>query len=170
VVGRAEQLPFADASFDLMTLSSVFHWVDRDSFLSGARRVLRPSALLVIYDNIFSGQMVSGPRFGDWVRSVYVARYPIPRQNRQPFGAEEAARAGFEMIGSARYENQASWSAGGLVAYLLTQSNVIASVEGGAESIESAEAWLTAQVTPFFHGLEETFGFFGPITYCRSVR
>jgi SAM-dependent methyltransferase len=169
VVGDAEDMPFADASFDAMTLSSVFHWLDRRAFLSHAKRVLRPGASLVIYDNIFSGQMVGDARFGDWVRAVYVARYPIPPQNRQPFGPEEASAAGFEMVSFARYENRVSWSADRLVAYLLTQSNVIAGVEGGAESIDSAKAWLTAQVTPFFDDEEETFVFFGPITYLRSV-
>jgi hypothetical protein len=52
--------------------------------------------------------------------------------------------------------------------YLVTQSNVIATVEGGKESIGDVRQWLTASVTPFFaDGAEAKFLFRGPIWYLR---
>ena len=42
VEGRAEQMPFDDASFGLMTVALAFHWFDQRQFMLEARRVLRP--------------------------------------------------------------------------------------------------------------------------------
>ncbi|MEC5397788.1 class I SAM-dependent methyltransferase [Uliginosibacterium sp. H1] len=49
-VGRAEDLSaFADASFDVVYLNSVYHWLpDKRSVLAGVRRVLKPGGRLGI--------------------------------------------------------------------------------------------------------------------------
>lgn len=46
--GRAEALPFASASFDLVTAGQCWHWFDRAAAAREARRVLRPGGRLVI--------------------------------------------------------------------------------------------------------------------------
>jgi ubiquinone/menaquinone biosynthesis C-methylase UbiE len=40
VEAPAEDLPFADGSFQLITVALAFHWFDRPRFLAEARRVL----------------------------------------------------------------------------------------------------------------------------------
>jgi SAM-dependent methyltransferase len=47
-VGRAEELPFADASFDAALMRLVVHHVDRTRALAEIMRVLRPNGRLVI--------------------------------------------------------------------------------------------------------------------------
>ena len=64
LVGPGEDLPVRDKDFDLMTISSVFHWLDRIAFLAEVRRVLWPRGWLVIYDNYFTGQMSENPHLG----------------------------------------------------------------------------------------------------------
>ena len=49
VGGWAEELPFRTDSFDLLTVSLAFHWLDRKRFLSEALRVLDRTGLLVVY-------------------------------------------------------------------------------------------------------------------------
>jgi ubiquinone/menaquinone biosynthesis C-methylase UbiE len=39
-IAPAEALPVNDNEFELMTLSSVFHWIDRSRFFKEARRVI----------------------------------------------------------------------------------------------------------------------------------
>src|SRR6476661_1539930 len=50
-IAPAEQQPFADNSFDLITVSSGVHWFDIDRFLAEAYRLLKPTAWLVLYEN-----------------------------------------------------------------------------------------------------------------------
>lgn len=47
----------------------------------------------------------------------------------------------------------------------MTQSNIIAAVEGGRESIEQAVAWITESVAPLFVREQETFVFGGHIQF-----
>ena len=54
----AENLPFEENRFDIITLSQVFHWLDRDKFLTEAGRVLRPNGWLIVYDNYLRGRGV----------------------------------------------------------------------------------------------------------------
>ncbi|XP_029980285.1 putative methyltransferase DDB_G0268948 [Sphaeramia orbicularis] len=44
----AEDLPFADASVDLISAMSAFHWFDRPRFLQEAHRVLKPRGCLAL--------------------------------------------------------------------------------------------------------------------------
>jgi len=49
VTGRAEALPFADASFNLVSCAQSFHWFDAGRALSECARVLRPGGALAIF-------------------------------------------------------------------------------------------------------------------------
>lgn len=49
VVGTAEALPFADASFDAVLSAQSFHWFDREKAMSEAVRVLRPGGIAAIW-------------------------------------------------------------------------------------------------------------------------
>ena len=42
-VASAEELPFGDGEFDLVTVGLAFHWFDQERFLREARRVLKDS-------------------------------------------------------------------------------------------------------------------------------
>ena len=48
VLGKAEALPFPDASFDLVTAGQCWHWFDRSLAGPEIFRVLRPGGILVI--------------------------------------------------------------------------------------------------------------------------
>lgn len=56
-----------------------------------------------------------------------------------------------------------------LAAYLTTQSNVVAAVEEGNESLDSASNWLVESLKPMFPGPSATFLFGGSILYVKKV-
>jgi len=64
----AEQVPFPDASFDLVVTSMSFHhWTDQQKALSEARRVLSPGGVFVLADLLATGPagiFLAGNRWG----------------------------------------------------------------------------------------------------------
>ena len=171
LVSPAEVLPLADQSFDLLTVSSAFHWFERSAFLAEARRVLRPRGWLVIYDSFFSANLQGDPGFKPWFASTYCQRFPTPPRNNQPLDDRSAKQAGFELLKQDRYTNVVYFDREQLVDYLLTQTNVIAAIERVEWSQSDVRTYLTAEVSPFFTSPEpQAFDFGGPIIYLRRAR
>lgn len=168
-VAPAENLPFKENEFDLITLSQVFHWLDQDRFLTEANRVLRPDGWLIAYDNYFSGQMIENAAFHRWYKE-YLERYPSPPRAKITFTAGSTNPYGFRILKEERYENTIRFSVEGLTDYLVTQSNVIAVVEGGREDIEEARSWLREVIRSMFRcAKEEEFLFHAPIWYLQRA-
>ncbi len=169
-VSPAENLPVQDNDFDLMTLCSAFHWMNRNEIFSEARRVLQPQGWLIVYDNYFSAQMQENPAYQAWARAHFLTKYPSPPRAHVGFDAEDCEKEGFYVVGQEEYQNFVNFSVETLIDYLVTQSNIIAAVEGGRERIEDVRQWLTAYISPFFGDkIEGTFMFRGPIWYLRKV-
>lgn len=164
----AEALPFGDEAFDLATVALAFHWFDRECFLREAYRVLRPGGWLVIYNNGFFGQMLENSAFTEWNKS-YLTRYPTPPRNSKPLTEDDARSYGFHFAKREAYTNEVQFSPQQLAAYLTTQSNVIASVEQGKESIEDVYQWLLELLAPLFPVPICTFSFGGDIWYLQKV-
>jgi SAM-dependent methyltransferase len=167
VEAPAEQLPVPDERADLMTVSLAFHWFDRSRFLAEARRVLRAEGALVIYSNGFYGRMEENPAFARWNRESYLTRYPTPARHDQPFTDEDARASGFQFVGRERYTNEISFSPEQLAQYLMTQSNVIAAVEQGSETLAEVHTWLLDTVSPLFSSPQGTFLFGGEIWFLQ---
>ncbi|MBA4116989.1 MAG: class I SAM-dependent methyltransferase [Rubrobacter sp.] len=163
VEAPAEDLPFDAGAFDLVTVASAFHWFDRARFLSEARRVLHAAGWLVVYDNFFFGRMKENVEFEHWYRDRYLIRYPSPPRDRRPFTDEEVENHGFRFVEREEYANDILFSVEELACYLETQSNVIAAIEGGKDSLEEVHEWLVGSLTGFFRGSRATLEFGGHI-------
>lgn len=168
-VAPAENLPFGENEFNLITLSQVFHWLDRDKFLAEASRVLRTDGWLIAYDNYFSGQMVENPEFQVWYREEYREKYSSPPRAKITFAPENTNPFGFHLLKEEWYENIIEFSLEELLDYLVTQSNVIAAVEGGTEEIEETRRWLRNGLKQLFRSSKkERFLFNAPIWYLNA--
>ncbi len=163
----AESLPLADATADLITVSSAFHWFDRGAFLQEARRVLRPGGWLALYENFFRGQQHLNANFVAWLKRYYEAHLSPPR-DRAPFTDEDARKAGFEFVVREPYENTWSFNLADFVAYLMSQSNAVAASSSGRYSAQTLKVKFTEELEPFFDG-EETFPFAGFIWLLRRT-
>jgi SAM-dependent methyltransferase len=167
IEAQAEQMPFGEASFGLVTVALAFHWFDRQRFLLEARRVLRPGGWLVIYNDVFCGRMIGNDNYETWYRQHYLVRYPTPPRNSQPLADSDAFAYGFETSGFDQFAHEVEFTADQLVNYLVTQSNVISAVETGREDLQSVVRWLLSSVHPLFSGPAESFTFSCHIQFLR---
>ncbi len=165
LVAPAESLPVESNSADLVTVALAFHWLDRDRFLREALRILKSNGLLVIYNHWFRGKMSANAKFETEFQRDYLERYPNPRRDSRPFGSAEAKVAGFKPEGRREFSHEIGFSHEELSLYLVTQSNVIAAVEGGRETLASAFHWIEQASAPFFTGERRDFQFAGVIDY-----
>jgi ubiquinone/menaquinone biosynthesis C-methylase UbiE len=149
---RAESLPFADRSFDLVNVGLAFHWFAPDAFLSEARRVLGDEGWLVIYNSGFLGVLDGDDDFARWHRHVYLARYPTPARSQSSVSDEFVRPFGFTLVRKETHDQDISMSSVEFVNYLLTQSNVIAVVERGSVPLDAVAQFIADGVVPFFRG------------------
>lgn len=149
----AEQQPFPDSSFDLITVSSGVHWFAIDQFLAEANRLLKPKAWLVLYENYFIAEMQGHAAFTDWFRNVYLQKFPSPpRNNDYPWTDENLAPKNFRLATEERFKNPIRFTKSQLSLYFTTQSNIIAAVEKGITTYHEAEDWLGNELSLFFTG------------------
>lgn len=164
----AESLPFADQSFGLITVGLAFHWLDRTRFLNEARRVLASHGLVMIYNHGFAGEMACSPGFAAW-HEQYLQHYPSPPRDGRPLSPEEARTAGFVMLEHHTFTYHWPFSIDELADYLITQSNVIAAVETGKESIDAVRTWIIEGARAHFLATQETFRFRGSIQILKQA-
>lgn len=88
---RAEQTPFEDDTFDLITVAQAFHWFDHPAFFKEVKRVGKPGAILAVwgydigrvseeidrhFDHFY--QVITGPYWDDERRHVDARYQSIP--------------------------------------------------------------------------------------------
>lgn len=170
IQARAESIPFPAGSMPVMSCALAFHWFDRDQFLREAWRVLIPDGWLLVYNNGFTGMMRENPAFQEWSQIEYQERFPTPPRNSTPLTPESAKASGFSLAEEERYQNEVSFTPESLVAYLATQTNVMAAIGEGRESYNSATQWLEEQVRPFFADEYATFIFSTNAWYLKKMK
>jgi SAM-dependent methyltransferase len=163
----AENLPFADGMFDLITVCGAINWIDRTQFLPAARRVLKPQGWLIIYDNTITDQARTCPAYTAWYNEQFLTRYPKPPRDESPFTPAEANGYGFQLMHSETYTNEVLWSRDEYANYLLTQSNIIVQVDMGHESPNAAREWLRTTLAPVLTDTHTAFVFGGYVWYIQ---
>ena len=165
-VADAEHLAFEDRQFDLVTVSQAIHWFGNAGFLQEAGRVTRTEGWLIVYDNYFAGS--ENGAFNAWHQESYLTRYPSPPRAWASFSAGNTEEQGFRLIDDEVLRSTISFSLDGLIDYFVTQSNIIAAVEGGKETIDETRAWLKSSLNCFFEtSSTRDFLFNAPIWYLR---
>lgn len=155
--GYAEALPLRGGEFDLVTVSSAYHWFDQDRFLREAKRVLKPGGWLVLYKAGSTGRAATDAAFDVWQREVLNRRYPKVTRNTERLPAEVAVEFGFAERISGVMCHRRSHTLEAYIENLLTHSSVIRAVDGGREPLDEARAWLRAELARFFPTGESAF-------------
>lgn len=164
LAATAEALPFAAASFDLVSVALALHWFHPRRFIAEAGRVLRPDGWLIVYEHGFRGEMVGQRRFRDWVQTYY-ARYPQPPRSAARPSRKHIAAAGLIARHRETHAGDIVMSRDAFVAYLASQSNAIAAAERAAGRFEGIENWIRESVDHFFADGPQRLSFGGTIEY-----
>ncbi|MDB5232586.1 MAG: Methyltransferase type 11 [Chitinophagaceae bacterium] len=147
----AEQQPFEDNYFDMITVSSGVHWFNIDQFLAEANRLLKSRSWLVVYENHFISEMAGNNNFTNWFPDVYLKKFPSPpRNNAYSWTNENLVSKNFNFITEEKFKNAVSFNKKQLAIYFTTQSNIIAAVEKNQTSYEQVENWLDEELASFF--------------------
>jgi hypothetical protein len=92
-----------------------------------------------------------------------------PTPQRGALTDDECRKHGLRLFEKETYTNEVPFSAEELASYLMTQSNVTATVEDEGESPESVREWLVESLAPMFEWPRGTFRFGGAIEYLQAV-
>ncbi|MEO9147351.1 MAG: class I SAM-dependent methyltransferase [Ginsengibacter sp.] len=168
----AENLPFENNYFDIITVSSGVHWFNIDDFLQEANRVLKSKSWLVLYENHFISEMPGVENFTNWFPNVYLKKYPSPKRNNSYAWTPENLRGkGFMFVNEEKFKNEVEFTKEQLILYFTTQSNITAAVENRISDYEEIEKWLDKELTPFFGNEQKRKINFGNwIKYLQKIK
>jgi len=156
-IAPAEQQPFTDNYFDLITVSSGVHWFNIDKFLAEANRLLKSKSWLVLYENHFIAEMVGNDNFTNWFQHVYLKKFPSPpRNNSYSWTNENLNPKNFIFVTEEKFKNSINFNKKQLALYFTTQSNIIAAVEKNKITFEQVEGWLDQELVSFFDNEDTT--------------
>jgi ubiquinone/menaquinone biosynthesis C-methylase UbiE len=151
-IATAENQPFLDNEFNLITVCSGVHWFNIDRFLEEAYRLLTNNGWLVLYDNFFISEMNGVESFSKWYPEVYLKKFPAPKRNNSyNWSHDNLVNKNFTLIKEDEFKNPISYSKEELILYFTTQSNITAAIESGEITYLEVEQWLHIELTQFFH-------------------
>lgn len=167
----AENLPYENNYFDIITVSSGVHWFNIDQFLREAKRVLKSKSWLVFYENHFISEMPEVESFTNWFPNVYLKKCPSPkRNNNYAWNNENLVDKGFAFVKEEKFKNEIELTKEQLILYFTTQSNITAAVENKVSDYEEIENWLDKELISFFDdGQKRTINYGNWIKYLQKI-
>ncbi len=167
VVGAAEHLPCASASFDLVTAAGSLNFTDLDPALDELARVVRPGGMLVVYDWATAGECADDPALATWF-ATFTARHPRPPSEAVALDPQTLARraTAFTLATATTFAWPLAMSMEAYARYMLTETNVAAAVRGGA-ALDDIRAWCHATLADVFAGGPREVLFRGYLAYLR---
>ncbi|OON68085.1 class I SAM-dependent methyltransferase [Hymenobacter sp. CRA2] len=122
-ISGAEQTPFADNTFDLITVAQALHWFNADAFHREATRVAKPNATLAEWGY---GLVKVNEQIDPLIRHFYTDIVgPYWDENRRHIDDEFACIPfPFAEVQHRRFEQRQLWDAERFLRYLQTWSSV----------------------------------------------
>lgn len=161
VVGAAEGLPFAAASFDLVAAAGSLNYADLPSALAEVARVLTPDGLFLLYDFSKGRSSLTGDALATWFTS-FEQRFPSPPGWR-PLPVQELplAGTGLRLLDHTDVEIPIPMTLVAYLRYVLGEVSVDNAIARGDHSTEQARDWCRRTLTEVFLSGEVTVLFRG---------
>ncbi len=122
-VCKAEHTPFADNSFDLITVAQAIHWLSLDLFYKEVRRVAKPNSLLAVCGySLLSINPVIDPLINQFYTDVIGSYWD--KERRFIDEKYQTISFPFEEIKSPEFEMRFEWTLAELAGYINTWSAV----------------------------------------------
>jgi len=165
MAARAEALPVRSGSIDLMTAAGSLNYADLDLFFPEARRVLKDTGTLVVYDFSQGRSFSTNGDLDKWF-DQFLARYPAPPDPINRLDPEILARIanGMRLTAHEHFEIGLPITPGFYVDYIMTETNISYAVAHGAAESD-IRAWCEASLAQVFAGQEREVLFRGYIAY-----
>jgi SAM-dependent methyltransferase len=135
VAARAEQLPFAAGSFDVVTAAGSLNYVDLDLFLPDLTRVLTARGVMVIYD-FSAGRRLRGSGALDAWYTEFERRYPPKPGYDMDVRSLGYERAGLRLDAVKPFEVAVPMARESYVAYAMSETGVELAVARGVPEAE----------------------------------
>jgi ubiquinone/menaquinone biosynthesis C-methylase UbiE len=172
-VANAEDQPFENNTFDLITVCSGIHWFNIGKFLKEAQRLLKSGGWLVLYDNFFISEMAGNEAFTSWYPEVYLKKYPAPLRNEgYDWSDENLGKMNFKLVNEESFKNAVIFTKKQLILYFTTQSNIISKVVANETTYDEAEKWLEQELSRLFDAEDavRTIYFGNWVKYIQRVK
>lgn len=145
VAGRAEQLPFAAGSFDLVTAAGSLNYVDPVQFLPDLARVLTARGVMIIYD-FSAGRRLAGSGALEAWYTAFEQRYPPKPGYEMDVRTLAYAEAGLRMASYEAFEVAVPMTLRSYVAYVMSETGVELALAGGVPEA-GIRAWCESALT-----------------------
>ncbi|WP_337191824.1 class I SAM-dependent methyltransferase [Nocardioides flavescens] len=140
LVGRAEAVPLADDSVDVVAVGTAWHWFDTDRARAEVRRVLRPGGVLGL---VYALDRTDVPWVAEVGRLALTSVSTTPPDPDAPF--DLTGWEGWELE-ERRFDHVHRRTADSLTAMFGTQSHtMVVSPEERAETLARVRAFLASQ-------------------------
>ena len=161
LVGAAEAIPLRDRSVDLVTAAGSLNYANLDLFFPEATRVLNRNGVLLVYDFSPGRSFREDDRLDEWFAS-FQGRYPPPldeARNLSPAILAEM-KSGFQMRFQQQFEIGIKLTRAFYADYMMTETNVAASVRHGVPHSE-IQSWCESTLVPVWNATEREVLFRG---------
>jgi ubiquinone/menaquinone biosynthesis C-methylase UbiE len=150
VNARAEQLPFRDGAFDLITAAGALNYVDLTQCLPAVARVLAADGVFVVYDFSSGRRSPDAPPLAGWFDG-FERRYPFPAGYELDVRGIEFGRHGLRLAVYETFEVALAMAPAAYLQYVMTESNVERAVAAGVPEREIHD-WCVETLGPVFDG------------------
>jgi len=167
LVGQAERLPFAAATFDLITAAGSLNYADLGLFLPEAGRVLASGGLMVIYDFSEGRRLHESDRLARWF-AEFQRRYPPPPDYDLDVRGLSYEQSGLRLEGYRDIAVPVRMSLDSYVPYVMTETSVEAAIARGVPESD-IRAWCSATLQEVFGGRALDVLFDGYIAWAKRA-